>query len=267
MEATGVAVALELEDRTPGQLYTWGRNGDGQLGQDKVCLPPGGRTDRQCALPFPEPGLDRVIDVSCGAGEQGCTAVVTMEGHLLTFGNNTKGRLGHSPGVRAVRRPTRVLGPFARLPVKRVACGKTHMLALDAGGGVWSWGKNGGGCLGLAGAVADNALVALPAAVALPPGTGRIIAVGACNEISGVLTSAGALLLWGAPECTPCSTFGGVSNRLGFGASRGGKRTGASTDVPTRVEGFDSPVVGFSLGSVYSWMCILFTADISRDSC
>jgi alpha-tubulin suppressor-like RCC1 family protein len=126
------------------------------------------------------------------------------------------------------------------------------MIALDAEGGVWTWGKNGGGCLGLAGTVADNALVAQPAAVALPTGAAAVIAIGACNEISGALTSTGALFLWGASECSPCSTFGGISNRLGLGVSRGGKRPGADTDVATRVEGFDAPVVGFSLGSVYS---------------
>merc|ERR1719486_754074 len=73
-----------------GQLFTWGRNSDGQCGQTEVAHPP-----RNCALPHPVRGLDSVTHVACGGGQQGCTFAVTSDGALYSFGNNYKSRLGH----------------------------------------------------------------------------------------------------------------------------------------------------------------------------
>ena len=37
------------------------------------------------------------MQVACGGGVQGCTAVVTATGKVFTFGRNFKGRLGRTP--------------------------------------------------------------------------------------------------------------------------------------------------------------------------
>ena len=223
---------IALEAREPGQLYTWGRNTDGQLGQDRVCLPPSSH-DLACALPFPIPGLHEIIDCACGTGAQGCTFAVAVSGELYAFGNNSKSRLGLGTRERAIRIPTQVRIPVA---ITRVAC-DFHTLALDDAGTLWAWGVNGGnGCLGLVG-VANDAIVTSPTPIPRFT-THAIVAIGACNEASAALDSTGALFMWG-------SAGGKGRNRLGLGDPA------RDTGTPTALIGIP-PVVGLDIGSLYT---------------
>lgn len=181
--------------RVPGQLFTWGRGSDGQLGQDKVSHP--GKGKRQCcAIPYAVAGLDRVVQVSCGGGQQGCTFAVTDAGALFAFGNNYKGRLGLGH-ERAVRRPTRVatgvLGG-AGAEVARASCGDWHGIALLRDGRVCSWGGDSRGCLGRDTAGAASAPAAVPAVVPLP---GPAQTVDAEHGCSAAIVG-GHLWVWGA---------------------------------------------------------------------
>ena len=82
----GDRVALPQNiSKKSGQLYTWGRGSEGQLGQNAYRYPP-----NCCALPRPVKGLHNIIQVSCGGGVQGCTAAITITGKVFTFGNNFK---------------------------------------------------------------------------------------------------------------------------------------------------------------------------------
>ena len=61
-----------------GQLYTWGRGSDGQLGQSEVRYP-----GDNCALPHPictPRAMISIVHVACGGGQQGCTAAVAENG-------------------------------------------------------------------------------------------------------------------------------------------------------------------------------------------
>jgi len=100
--------------------------------------------------------------------------LVTDDGSVFSFGHPEVGALGHGTdgkfiistgreGFREVSTPTKIvqwhlsdikgkdyLGNIVEPPtVKRVYCGKKHTLALDEEGGLWSWGTNGYGRLGL----------------------------------------------------------------------------------------------------------------------
>ena len=60
-----------------------------------------------CALPKPVRGFHNVVQVACGGGVQGCTAVVTATGKVFTFGSNFKGRLGHDTNGRRMLKCTK----------------------------------------------------------------------------------------------------------------------------------------------------------------
>ena len=76
------------------------------------------------------------------------TLVATAKGHVLAFGLGKTGRLGtgdenHRP------LPTRVLGPLARRHVLSIAAAVNHSLCSTSDGGLYSWGSDRFGQLGL----------------------------------------------------------------------------------------------------------------------
>ncbi|MDX2053113.1 MAG: protein kinase [Polyangiaceae bacterium] len=108
------------------QLFCWGKNGDGQLGE-------GTYGDR--GEPYPVP----LHDVSMASGGNFHTCAVKQGGQLYCWGRNTEGQLGLDPAkVPSAPQPT-------PLPTM------TDVIAFDAGdfascavrrdGSVWCWGK------------------------------------------------------------------------------------------------------------------------------
>ena len=126
-----------------GQLYTWGRGSEGQLGQNAYRYPP-----NCCALPRPVKGLHNIIQVSCGGGVQGCTAAITITGKVFTFGNNFKGRLGYTCKKDENTSLPRQVESISDSHATYVACGQGHMICLTSKGKLYSWGTDTDGCLG-----------------------------------------------------------------------------------------------------------------------
>lgn len=217
--------SAEARQVAPGQLYTWGRGSNGQLGQNDVRYPP-----QNCAMPHPVRELSRVVQVACGGGQQGCTAAVSEDGALYTFGNNYKGRLGHGEGPHEAlpRRVQALIGEH----VLAAACGPEHSAALVRGGNVWLWGSNRHGELGRGFADPDGTR---PASLPLP---GPAVQVECEDGYSGALLADGQLFTWGD------NTFGklGQSSRT------------KSTSSPGKVA-LASPASSFSLGSLYAGAC------------
>ena len=113
----------------------------------------------------------QIVDIAAGVD---FSVIVTEEGRTLSFGHPEFGVLGHGTdgkfiistgkeGFREVSTPQLIdkwhlpdvkgkdyLGAAVDSPtIKRVCCGNKHTLAVDAEGGMWSWGFNGYGRLGL----------------------------------------------------------------------------------------------------------------------
>lgn len=172
-----------------GQLFTWGRGSDGQLGQEEMLYP-----KPNCALPHLVKGFDRVVHVACGGGQQGCTAAVTEDGRLYTFGNNFNARLGHGPGP-CVKNPL-IVKALAAERVVSVACGTDHSAALVAGGRVFLWGGNTRGQLGR-GHADKPASCAEPAEISLPS---TAVQVDCEHLYSGAVLDDGRIFCWGSNE-------------------------------------------------------------------
>jgi len=126
--ARGHSLALDLE----GTLWSWGFNGNGELGL--------GHEVSQTA-PVPLQGLGEVV--TAAAGGVHCLAVL-RDGRVVAWGSNRDGQLGREEVVRST-----VPVPVEGLPaVRAVAAGWAHCVALGADGSVWCWGRNITGQLG-----------------------------------------------------------------------------------------------------------------------
>ncbi|GBG86200.1 hypothetical protein CBR_g41104 [Chara braunii] len=203
-----------------GDLYTWGANDFGQLGD-------GGEDD--CREPRRVIALRKefVTSIACGAQ---CTAVITRERRASDGGEPAEGRLwvwGQNQGSNLPR-----LFPGAMPPksvIKAISCGASHAAAISTDGLLQTWGYNefgqlgrGFSCEGLQEArytcgrgdygqlghrVLQTGLkeVLLRRVVSLE---GIRLTQVACGQMhTCVVTSKGALYIWG----------GGREGQLGFG--------------------------------------------------
>jgi alpha-tubulin suppressor-like RCC1 family protein len=125
------SVALK-DDET---VWTWGSNAYGQLGD--------GSTVPRRTGPVQVTGLTNAVDVAAGGYH---TATRDPDGVVWTWGYNGHGQLGNTTTDDS-RTPVEVTGiPY---PVDAIAAGGLHTVAIDANGGVWTWGDNSKGQLGL----------------------------------------------------------------------------------------------------------------------
>ena len=120
---------------TGGELYTWGIEKDGRLGNgDNHC---NGQRQRAPELVKGLIGI-KCKQVSCGFSH---TAVVTEDGNVFTFGNGSNGVLGHGDD-RHRTIPTRVLALETKFITQVVCFSCTmHTMALTSSGIIHIWGS------------------------------------------------------------------------------------------------------------------------------
>lgn len=124
-----------------GELYAWGANGYGQLGD-------GGTTNRlsPVAIVFTGTLLEGLVITSilCSYDH---TVVLTSEGLVFSWGHNGNAALGDGTFVDRLT-PVAVNGALAGRRVEAISGGSIHHLALASDGFVYAWGTNIAGCLG-----------------------------------------------------------------------------------------------------------------------
>jgi len=112
--------------------------------------------------------------------------VITSDGHVLSWGRATSGRLGNGV-VAGLFSPTAVA---ALADVVAVAAGRAHSVALRRDGTVWTWGDNSRGQLGTGG---DE--TATPVQV---PGLQGIAAIAAGDDHTLAWSIDGSIQAWGS---------------------------------------------------------------------
>mmetsp|Transcript_11313 Transcript_11313/g.34971 ORF Transcript_11313/g.34971 Transcript_11313/m.34971 type:complete len:940 (+) Transcript_11313:1-2820(+) len=168
--AVGVRHSVAVSEK--GQVFTWGSADMGQLGH-------GSTEDREVHewafdpksggsfsyVPRPTVVMGLFGRRICARKASCCnfsTAVLTDQGHLYTWGNNTDGQCGQGQkcpdhrliyvdphmqrtAMQAILSPRRL---EAGTTFRTLACGGYHMLAVDQDSRVWSWGQGMWGKLG-----------------------------------------------------------------------------------------------------------------------
>jgi len=183
--AVGEEYNLVLTDA--GNLYTWGYNWFGQLGDNTT-------TNRRTPV--------KVSDGAIGTGEQvtqiaagpAYNLVLTDVGNLYAWGHNIRGQLGDDTTTnRSI--PVRVLAGAipATEQVTQIAA-SSHSLALTDAGNLYAWGSNGSGQLG--DGTTTNRFTPVKVLAGAISATEEITQV-AANSHSLALTDAGNLYAWG----------------------------------------------------------------------
>lgn len=161
-----------------GQVWDWGRNEGGQLGD-------GSTTDRHKAV-----RLEGVADVVALAGGRAHTIALLKDDSVLAWGSNQLGQLGD--GTTTARLTPMAVPSLGN--VKAVAAGNGHSLALLADGTVLAWGANHMGQLGDGGTLNRHE----PLKIA---GVDHVVAISAGFNFTLALTNSGRVLAWGENNC------------------------------------------------------------------
>ncbi|KAK3926061.1 X-linked retinitis pigmentosa GTPase regulator [Frankliniella fusca] len=162
-----------------GGVYVWGSNADGQLGLgDSVTV-----VDTPKRIDIPQ----TIAYISCGYYH---TAFVTEDGKLLMCGEGENGKLGLSRENKNIFVPTPV---NINVPIRSVACGGNHTLAVTMDGDVYGFGSNLSGQLGL-----GREVLSFSVPECIETLLGKHVCAAACGEIhSAFLTVEGHMYTCG----------------------------------------------------------------------
>jgi alpha-tubulin suppressor-like RCC1 family protein len=196
---------------TDGNLWTWGSDSYGQLGNGSASA-----TD----ITTPTQVSSGTVHTTIAAGGSHSLAIDT-DGDLWAWGWDLYGQLGNgSVSAADVTTPTQV---STGTTYTAIAGGSIHSLAIDTSGNLWAWGFNNNGQLGNGTASAVN--VTTPTQVST--GT-TYIAIAAGHHHSLALDADGKLWAWGldssgqigngsatanvtSPEKISYATYGAIS--------------------------------------------------------
>lgn len=195
-----------------GTVWTWGQNGNGQLGRNSNAASIG--------VPGQVPGLTGIKQVAAGYFY---SLALKNDGTLMGWGYNVDGQL-HNGNT------TQQNGPVAALnlgQVAAVAAGGVHVLGLKRDGTVWAWGWNQLGQLG--DGTTTNRSSKVPVV-----GLSDVVALAGGERHSIALKADGTVWTWGLNS----------SGQLGDGST-------VSHIVPAQVPSL-SDVVGIAAGQYHS---------------
>ncbi|MCL5266675.1 MAG: T9SS type A sorting domain-containing protein [Bacteroidetes bacterium] len=204
------APAFGLAIGSDGNLYAWGSNSTGQLGDSTTVT---SNVPVRVRLPI------GVTAIAISAGSSYSLAIGS-DGNVYAWGGNGFGQLGNGTKTNSsipvmVKMPSGVIG-------KAIAGGRLHSLAIGSDGKVYAWGSNVYGELG-SGTVNVPSTDSLPVAVGLPGGL-TATGVTAIRWSTYVIGSNDSVYAWGYNQ----------EGELGVGVKTGGPKYGiaAPTTVP-----------------------------------
>ena len=184
--------------------FAWGAGAQGQLGQPVIQGQLRG-TNKPIKVAFI--GLeDSIVRVACGNSH---LATITDTGDVYAWGYGRTGQLGYTMD-RSTNQPqpkevdTLMKGPYwadrksegskSVLPMKLVACGQAHTLALDTDGGLHAWGAGKHGQLGHGRSVPSERV---PKMVSLKT---RLVDISCGDLHSAALDELGRVHTWGTGD-------------------------------------------------------------------
>ena len=188
-----------------GNLWTWGRGGNGRLGNSLL-------TNRSTPVTTFAGGTNWK-QVSSGAEH---TAAIKTDGTLWTWGYGNSGRLGNGVTTGSISTPVTTFAGGTNW--KQVSSGNQHTAAIKTDGTLWTWGFGGAGQLG------TNDITSRSTPVTTFAGGTNWKQVSATAHTAAIKTD-GTLWTWGngfngqlgrfaigPNKLTPVTTFAGGTN-------------------------------------------------------
>ena len=188
----GITFAFWTEEVLPAEIFGWGRNQEGQVGNG---------THSNLYEPGPVMTTPELNQMAIAAMDPGFlhTLILTADGRLFTSGQNLYGNLGIGTNASStVPVAVDMSGVLAGKIVTAIAVSERHNLVVTSDGMVYAWGSNAWGQLGDGTLDERNSPVAVKMSGALAGKT--VTAVAASGVLSMALTSDGRVFTWGANE-------------------------------------------------------------------
>ena len=113
-----------------GNVWAWGSNEDGRLGQATS-------EQNQSSVPIKVQGIEDAVQVQAGKAH---SLALTRNGQVYAWGSNYSGQLGVSGSARTSAMPVEF--PIPDLKLTAIAAVSDQSFALDSLGRLWSWGEN-----------------------------------------------------------------------------------------------------------------------------
>jgi alpha-tubulin suppressor-like RCC1 family protein len=211
---------------TTGQLYAWGQNGFGQLGDITI-------VNKSSPILVSGPATTSWSAVTCGLSH---SLAFTQTGQLYAWGFGTSGQVGIG-SIVSVSSPVLVSGPAATSWI--AITGNTNTpFALTASNILWGWGVNSSEVLGVAFGLSSPSQV----------GTSSWVAVSVKGLFSVAITTEGRLYSWGA---NTSGTLGELSTIDKSSPVLVSGPTNASWSAVSLGNGFALAIT--STGELYGW--------------
>ncbi len=231
-----------------GSVWAWGRNTNGQLGNNSTTNSP---TPVQVLGPN---GVGTLTGITALAGGGAHSLARRNDGTLWAWGGNGEGQLGNNSTTDSLT-PVEVLGPGGAgflTSVTTIAAGNDHSMAIRSGTPttLWAWGRAGEGQLGngcTLGATCTSQLT--PVQVVGPGGSGTLtgvtaLAAGTIHSLAA--KGDGTAWAWGD------GTFGKLGNPAGASSSSP-VQVSDLTGVAEVAAGFGHSLARKSDGGVWAW--------------
>lgn len=200
---TNFSMALTAD----GQVFAWGANGSGQLGDNSM-------TNSPVPVAVNTGGAFSYRTVVAIAGGGSHALALASDGQVFAWGSNNSGQLGNGTTTANSLVPTAVStsGLLAGKTVTAIAAGAYHSLGLTSNGQVIVWGYNYYGQLGNNSNTNSPLPVAADTSGVLAGKTISTIAAGASHSLA--LTSNGQVIVWGYNYYGQLGTNGTASSRV-----------------------------------------------------
>ena len=181
-QCTSSTYLSRIASKTDGTLWSWGRNGNGQLGLN-AASPAQKSSPTQIGTETTWTGTKETM-----SGGRYVFGGIKTDGTLWMWGTNDHGNLGQNQGpsqLGAASSPIQIPGTTW----SKISCGQHGNLALKTNGTLWAWGKNNTGQLG------QNDKVQKSSPVQVPGTTWAFVESG--NYSNGAIKTDGTLYTWG----------------------------------------------------------------------
>ncbi|XP_060781005.1 probable E3 ubiquitin-protein ligase HERC3 [Neoarius graeffei] len=151
------------------------------------------KTSAQCKIPRTFSNLTNrhIAHVACGNSH---SFVLTKDGQLFTWGQNSSGQLGLGKSDEIFQSP-QPLKSLCGIPLIQISAGGDHSFALSLSGAVFGWGRNSAGQLGL-GDTDDRHVPVCVKSLNLK----KTIFISCGEDHTAVLTKSGLMLTFGSGQ-------------------------------------------------------------------